>query len=632
MGRKGRRWSHFALVGLLGCAHVPDQSAHPAAQDQAKPSAPPTVELPALTESGLRAIIDDVALLRGGRWTRTPSMQLLGRPEFLRALRESQERRAASAHRLVDPFLLGFSGYAPDQARSLRAMMSSEMDEQVAGFYDEDGKQLYVRKDLPVLPIGTPDGVRTIVIAHEVAHAWQDQTIGLAGLLQHAKTLDELLALKAVLEGDATLTSILVQAKRSGVDLDAAVREFRRGLETLAPEDLLKLSGSSSRLLALPPIVRGFVLFPYFSGARFAADLYATGGSPLLARVLARPPRTTLAILQPQRFLDGLGGEPAIPAVESSSGGTIGAALLELLLSPCTGAATARLVALPWRGDRFEAGAGGGLTWMLRMEDEAAATLLAQTLGRFPECGGPRRSRPAGVRVVGTRVLFLRTAPGVGLGPALASQEVVDPPELRAGAPPFGQLSIPLSTSLSALEVEHRGTVVEGRYRNAHLGLTAMIPQGATVRLDKDMDLALSGGTGPNFFMGTLKFLAGVQAGPAAMAFLEGAVVSGLTRGRVRPEGVKAIDEGPVDLGWTKGVRKDWLIQDRLHFRMLILEHCAGRGSLVLSLAWASPDAGKTLEGFLGSLRSSEQAPGCAGLVRPSVPVSPAPPEGVPPG
>jgi hypothetical protein len=239
-----------------------------------------------------------------------------------------------------------------------------------------------------------------------------------------------------------------------------------------------------------------------------------------------------------------------------------------------------------------------------------------------------RRSPPAGVRVVGTRVLFLRTPPNVGLGPALASLEVVDPPELRAGAPPFGQLSIPLSTSLSALEREHRGTVVDGRYRNAHLGLTAVIPHGAEAQLDKDMDLSLSGGSGAGLFMGTLKFLV-LHPDPGTMAFMERAVVSGLTRSRrLRAEDVKVIDEGRVDLGWTKGLRKEWLIQDRLHLRMLILEHCAGRASLVLSLAWASPDGGKALEGFLGSLRSSEEAPGCDALVHPS---SPASPESVPP-
>jgi len=630
MGRKCRRWSQLALVGLLGCAHVPDQRVPPAPQEQARPSPPPMVELPPLTEAELRSIFDDVALLRGGRWTRTPAVQLLDKPEFLRVLREVQVRRAASAHRLLDPFLLGFAGFSPDQALGLRETMTSAVDEQVAGFYDEDGKQLYVRKDLPALPISTPDAVRTIVIIHEVAHAWQDQNIGLAGLLQHARTLDELLALKAVLEGDAMLTSILVQAKRSGVELDAAVREHRRSLETVAPEELLKLTGISPRLLALPPAIRGVMNFPYFSGARFAAEIYAAGGSPLLARVLARPPRTTLAILQTQKFLDGLGGEPPSPAVESSSGGTVGAALLEYLLTPCIGTARAQLVARPWRGDRFEAGAGGGLTWMLRMENEASATFLAETLRRFPECGAVmRRSPPAGIRVAGTRVLFLRTAPGGGLGPALASLEVVDPPELLAGPPPFGQLSIPLSTSLSALEIEHRGTVVDDRYRNAYLGLTAVIPHGAQARLDKDMDLAFSGGSGAGVFMGTLKYLV-LQPGPATMAFLERAVMSGLTRShRVRPEDVKVIDESPVDLGWTKGSRKEWLVQDRLHARMLILEHCAGRASLVLSLIWASPDAGKVLEGFLGSLRSSETAPGCPALVRPS---SPAPPEAVPPG
>src|SRR5262249_10178586 len=182
-------------------------------------------------------------------------------------------------------------------------------------------------------------------------------------------------------------------------------------------------------------------------------------------------------------------------------------------------------------------------------------------------------------RVVGTRVLFLRTAPGVGLGPALASLEVIDPPEVHAGAPPFGQLSIPLSTSLSALEREHRGMVVEGRYRNAHLGLTAMIPPGAQVRLDKDMGLALYGGAGASVFMGTLKFLAAIQAGPGAMTFLEGAVMSGLTKGPVRPDEVKLIEAGPVDLGWTKGFRKEWLAPNRLPLPGLPPPPRAGRAS-----------------------------------------------------
>ena len=81
--------------------------------------------------------------------------------------------------------------------------MSSTLDEQIAAFYDTKKKRL----ELPLIvsqafgQLG-PD----FLVSHEIEHALQDQTFGLAHYRQ--STEDAALAANALIEGDAMLAAV----------------------------------------------------------------------------------------------------------------------------------------------------------------------------------------------------------------------------------------------------------------------------------------------------------------------------------------------------------------------------------------------------------------------------------------
>jgi len=565
--------------------------------------------LPPPADAEIRSIIDDVIAVRGGRWKTIPLVKFLDREPFLAAFRSHQTHMVDKFVHLAVPFLVAFWSSPSGQMTSgqLKSSLAGAMDEQVVGFYDEQSQQLYVRTDLPHVAGGSEEAVRTMVIAHEVGHAWQDQNVGLRGLLEPT-TLDEMLALLATIEGDASVTAALVIARRRGVDLDEAIAEHRRIFRMMGPEELIALTASSPKLLALPQLLRELMTFPYLSGDRFSADLYATGGSPLMLQVLSHPPRTTLAILEPQRFLDGAtppptGGPPPTPLA-----GTAGAELLWTVLSPCTGAPKAKALAREWHGDRFVLSDGVRLSWAVELQREDSARLLMEALQQFPSCSKRDPQLRVEVRAHGPLVLYAEGKDAAALPAAVDALEKAGLAGIAPGKPPFGKQTIPSPDRLGRRALAHRGTVTGSAYASPHLGLSATVPAKALVRVDlPESDLALARG-GSDGFVSTLRFNP-VPVSTEQLQILERAMLLGMQRQGGKPEDLHELAAGEVDLGWAQGQRKEWVVKGDRHIRMLVLGACAGRGTLLVTQVWSTPEAGEAMEAFLGSFRITDPSP-----------------------
>lgn len=156
----------------------------------------------------------------------------------------------------------------------------------------------------------TPDD--ELALVHTLTHGLQDHAFLLGEGVEPSRvplaaacrpTTDAALALRALVEGDAVLTT----ARYAGVDAD--------------PQEVDRLAhlaaGAEEPAFAPLTHVATFEeirLFPYRDGARFIAALYADGGWAAVNRAYASPPCSTQEVLHPERYRARRPPlEPAVP-------------------------------------------------------------------------------------------------------------------------------------------------------------------------------------------------------------------------------------------------------------------------------------------------------------------------------
>ena len=140
------------------------------------------------------------------------------------------------------------------------------------GYYDAEDHQLRV--------VGDSSGViGAMTVVHELAHALQDQHLGLGTRVLPTDDPDALLAWRAMVEGEAMLAG----AELTGVPLGAhGDLPSQRALGDDAAESL----------------------FLYMDGAAFVAAVRDARGLDGLSAAWDAPPRTTVEILEPSVFLE----------------------------------------------------------------------------------------------------------------------------------------------------------------------------------------------------------------------------------------------------------------------------------------------------------------------------------------
>jgi hypothetical protein len=146
-------------------------------------------------------------------------------------------------------------GLIPDTL-DLRAFMLDLLTEQVVGYYDPETKVLYVVEEAP------PEQA-SIIIAHELVHALQDQYMSLDSLQLLRGDNDRQIAAHAVIEGQATIVQI--QSMLGGADIATALPG---GWDRV--RDMIRESSSQMPVFATAPrIIQETLIFPYLSGAEF---------------------------------------------------------------------------------------------------------------------------------------------------------------------------------------------------------------------------------------------------------------------------------------------------------------------------------------------------------------------------
>lgn len=257
--------------------------------------------------------------------------------------------------------------------------------EQIAGFYDPDSTTLFAVQ-------GGDQAQLRLVLAHELVHALQHQYLPLDSILHDSTDGDAQAAAQAVLEGQATLASLV--ALVPGMDLrnnDAFWATFR--------DQLRAQQAGTSVYATAPMVIRESLTFPYVDGADFLRwfDKTHPGEVPYGPKM----PRSTEQILHPDRYTSG-----DLPIRVRFSGDTAGVILddtfgefeIELLRAQLAGAANVRTdPAIGWGGDRlrvYRSASGPALVWLTVWDEPRYAEQFRIQVG-VPLSAHPR----AGYRI-----------------------------------------------------------------------------------------------------------------------------------------------------------------------------------------------------------------------------------------
>ena len=277
----------------LDATTAPTQSAGPSATVPTEaPDGSPAAETPGPTvDPSLGAQIGQVTAqippIRQLEPTRDVPYQFIARDDFRQNLLDTAFEDTPREWIEAEERLLKRLGLVPPDDNLLDLILKL-YGAAVAAYYQPDNGSFYIiERDAP---FGATD---KITVAHEYAHALQDQHFGLeASRIKDLTAGDAILAQLAVIEGDATLTS--QQWLTNNLTDEERVQLLREALGDV-DQDVLE---------DMPLILRRQLEFPYGEGFRFVNDIWRVGGFEAVNQALQDPPESTEQILHSDKYFD----------------------------------------------------------------------------------------------------------------------------------------------------------------------------------------------------------------------------------------------------------------------------------------------------------------------------------------
>jgi hypothetical protein len=198
---------------------------------------------------------------------------------------------------------------------NLETFLVALLREEVAGYYDPKTKTVNLLDWVPMEE-------QEPVMAHELTHALQDQSVGLQKWMKKGeKDLAEIRkdptpadiendeidnAREAVLEGQAQAMMFQYAIAPTGHSI-ATSPELVKAME----EETLTGTPSTKVFNEAPIFMKESLTFPYSYGMDFVVTLMQKGGKEkAFAGVLRNPPHTTRQIMEPETYLSGEKIEP----------------------------------------------------------------------------------------------------------------------------------------------------------------------------------------------------------------------------------------------------------------------------------------------------------------------------------
>lgn len=269
-------------------------------------------------------------------------------------------------------------GLLPDTL-DLRAFFIDLLTEQVAGYYDPATKVLYVVKDAPA-------DMRDITIAHELVHALQDQHTRIDSVQSLKGDNDRMVAMQAVIEGQATYEQIISMTGGSDMDM-----RLPGGWDRV--RDAIRSAPSSMPKFAASPLyIQETMLFPYLSGAEFIRQFKRrrSGQAPFSPFA-----SSTEQVLHPEKYLDSIPDVPTRVTLAAPRGASLvhednlGEFETRLFVyQHLKDEGTAVAASMGWDGDRFQVvntSAGAALGWVTVWDSPVDAAEFRDVMQRLLE-------------------------------------------------------------------------------------------------------------------------------------------------------------------------------------------------------------------------------------------------------
>lgn len=274
--------------------------------EPATPTAPPPLALDtAKVKAQLAKIEADTARMRGLKALHPVPENFISKDQIAYNMEQVTLKEYTHEMALREATRLWLLMFIDDPTIDLRQLEIDFSGKEILGYYDHRAKDLYVRTDGASLD---PRSQETL--AHEFVHNLQDQHFDLQKILPDNIDNDRGMAVRALVEGDATVSGIMYASRfMSRGDFN---RIFDNPDEVEPP-----VPGRA------PVYLREGWLFPYREGTRFVMNLGEPNSYKAVNQAFLNPPRSTEQVMHPEKYLTDHPDEPmpvALPPLTDTLG------------------------------------------------------------------------------------------------------------------------------------------------------------------------------------------------------------------------------------------------------------------------------------------------------------------------
>ncbi|MFZ0534627.1 MAG: hypothetical protein WAM09_15740 [Anaerolineales bacterium] len=193
-----------------------------------------------------------------------------------------------------------------DPAFDFRGFYINLLSEQVAGYYDNDVKEMFVVQGQGFR------GPEHLTYSHEFTHVLQDQNYDIKNGLNYNDDTCEVdtercAAIQALIEGDATLSEYIWYQYHSTSQDQQQITEYYNSLKSPVYD-------------SAPSFLKDDFLFPYTQGLAFVQAIHDQGGWSAVNAVYKNPPVSTEQILHPSLYLSDIPIPVDLPDLASALG------------------------------------------------------------------------------------------------------------------------------------------------------------------------------------------------------------------------------------------------------------------------------------------------------------------------
>jgi hypothetical protein len=233
----------------------------------------------------IKPITQEVAAIRAWKPLENISVEFIDRLTLRQYVTETFDAKFTPAQAESQGLILKWLGLLDAQADYRTVMINSETTG-IAGLYDPKRKKVFIGDWIP--PVAAE-----AVIAHEIAHAYQDAEVGLEAFLNAAHengSVDEQTAHNALAEGEAT--AVMLEYLLKDTDQDQGFKDLE-DLFTLIEQKLFPADGRADK---------GLTYNLYGWGARFVQSYLKEHSWADLSSVYRDPPSTMKQIMHPHIY------------------------------------------------------------------------------------------------------------------------------------------------------------------------------------------------------------------------------------------------------------------------------------------------------------------------------------------